>query len=201
MKSACPSRVRMRRRVRAALTGCLLATLAFYGWQNGFAEQGGALSLPKAFWLGLTVCCWLVLPPLVFCAPHIGRRLRAAYLLFWLPMLARAVIELWLLYGRGGWQYVYGMAHDVFSLLLLAVLAGLCRRERPRVWVGHLWVMAAMFAAETYFARYISAFNHGRHSAELWFIGWQPPHLANQLLTAALAVCLCGWLMYLERRA
>ena len=171
------------------------ATLAFYIWQNHFALHGGAIAFPKAAWLGMTVFYWLLLPPLLFARADIEARLRQAYLCFWLPMLARALIELWLLYGPGGWQYAYGIAHDVFSLVLLLGLYVYCRRSRPALWRHTLVVMASMFAAEIYFARYISAFNHGIHQADLWFIGWEAPHLPNQIFTTLCVLGLCGWLV------
>lgn len=181
---------------------CTAAALVFYGWQNHFAAHGGTIALPKALWLGLTVFYWLALPVLVF-RPHNRqpeKPLKLAYLLFWLPMAARALAELWLLYVSGGWRYAYGIAHDLFSAVWLLALWAAVRRSQPRPLVLTLPVMAAMFLAESGFARYIAAFNHGREHAALWFIGWQPPHLANQLITAACVAALTGWLVYLDRK-
>lgn len=188
-------RFRTLNALRLILPPCAAATLFFYVWQNHFAPHGGAIALPKALWLGLAVFYWLLLPPLVFMNPAIERRLRRAYLLFWLPMLARALIELWLLYGPGGWQYAYGIAHDAFSLILLLGLYADSRHSRPELWRHTLVVMAAMFAAEIYFAHYISAFNHGIHQADLWFIGWEAPHLPNQIFTTLCVLGLGGWLV------
>lgn len=179
---------------------CAVATVAFYVWQNHFAAQGGVIALPKALWLGLTIYYWLLLPPLLLAGGRLDARLARAYGWFWLPMLARALIELWLLYGGGGWRYAYGIAHDVFSLLLLLGLYWSVRHNGPRHWRLTLLVMAAMFAAEAWFAHYISAFNHGRPHAELWFIGWEAPHLPNQLLTCGCVVLLLGWLAYVWRQ-
>ena len=190
----------MRSRLRLLLLLSLAASAAFYVWQNFFAPKGGHISLPKALWLGLTVCCWLLLPPLVSTNQHIGRRLRRAYIWFWLPMLARALIELYLLYVSGGWRYAYGIGHDLFSAALLLWLWYACRRETDRIWVHTLPLLAAMFLAEAWFAHYISAFNNGLHHAELWFIGWEAPHLPNQIFTTACVLVVIGWLFYLERR-
>lgn len=185
--------------LRPALFLTAAVTLCFYFWQNHFAAQGGAIALPKALWLGLTVFYWLLLPPLVFTRRQLDNALRCAYCLFWLPMLARAALELWLLYGAKAWQYRYGIAHDLFSCALLAFFAFRCRHKMPRVLVQTLGVMALMFAAESGFAHYISAFNHGDAHAALWFIGWEAPHTANQLATLACVSLLVFWLVHLER--
>jgi len=56
----------------------LLATLAFHLWQNHSAQHGGPIALPKSLWLGLTLYCWLLQPPLIIRrapnppAPQIG---------------------------------------------------------------------------------------------------------------------------------
>ena len=81
----------MNKAFRTCLAACLLLTLLFYGWQNGFADKGGTVSLPKAAWLGLTVFFWLLWPLLVLADGRSSPRLRRAYLWFWLPMLLRAL--------------------------------------------------------------------------------------------------------------
>ena len=188
----------MTKALRTCLVACLLLTLLFYGWQNGFADKGGSVSLPKAAWLGLTVFFWLLWPLLVLADGRSSPRLRRAYLWFWLPMLLRALIELYLL-AVGGWQYLYGIGHDVFSAVLLLCAAVYCRRQQPAATVHTLWIMALMFVAEAAFAAYIAQFNTSHQHAELWFIDWQPPHLANQLVTSALVLGLIGWLACLSR--
>lgn len=178
----------------------LAAALLFYVWQNGFAAAGGQISLPKALWLGAAVLFWLVLPPLFFCSKHVSGRLKAAYFVFWLPMAARAAGEIVLMYGTNRWQYAYGIAHDLFSIAILLPAALLCRRATPRPLAANLAVTAAMFAAEVYFASYIAAFHRHHPHAEIWFVGWEAPHLANQAATAFLVAALAGWLVYLVRK-
>ena len=105
----------MNKAFRTCLAACMLLTLLFYGWQNGFADKGGTVSLPKAAWLGLTVFFWLLWPLLVLADGRSSPRLRRAYLWFWLPMLLRALIELYLL-AVSGWQYLYGNTFRPYKL-------------------------------------------------------------------------------------
>jgi hypothetical protein len=178
----------------------LAAALLFYVWQNRFAAAGGQIALPKALWLGATVLFWLLLPPVVLCAKQVSGRLKTAYLVFWLPMLARALAEVFLMYGCGCWQYAYGIAHDLASIAVLLSATWLCRRETPRLLAANLAVMAAMFAAEAYFAAYIAAFHRHHPHAQVWFVGWESPHLANQAATAAIVAALAFWLVHLTRK-
>ena len=104
----------MKRAFQTASLSALAAALGFYLWQNGFAANGGSIALPKALWLGMTVLYWLILPPLVFSSSAVSGRLKTAYLLFWLPMLARGLIEILLMYGTNTWKYGYGIIHDLF---------------------------------------------------------------------------------------
>ncbi|WP_455033714.1 hypothetical protein [Kingella oralis] len=81
-------------RLLALLT--LLATLAFHLWQNYFAPHGGSIALPKSLWLGLTLYCWLLQPPLIIRRSR-NPRAQTIWRLFWAIMLIRASAELWLL--------------------------------------------------------------------------------------------------------
>lgn len=183
----------MKRAFQTASWLTLAAALLFYVWQNRFAAAGGQIALPKALWLGATVLFWLLLPPVVFCAERVSGRLKTAYLVFWLPMLARALAEVFLMYGCG-------IAHDLFCIAILLPAAWLCRREHPRLLAANLAVMAAMFAAEAYFAAYIAAFHRYHPHAKVWFVGWESPHLANQAATAAIVSALALWLVHLTRK-
>lgn len=174
----------------------LAAVLLFHVWQNFFAARGGVIAFPKSLWLGLTVFCWLLLPPLLLRRSK-DRRARLVWRVFWLGMLARAAAEMWLLYGLHRWQYAYGIVHDLISAAWLAWGVYYCRRTLPEV--RHMGVMAAMFVAETAFAYYISHFNLERTRAELWFIGWERAHLPNLMLTCLLEILLLAWLGYLYR--
>ncbi len=179
-----------------SLITCLLASLFFYEWQNHFAELGGNVSLVKALWLGLTIFFWLLWPPMVWTDRRSNSHLKQVYILFWIVMLLRTGIELCLL-SINAWHYRYGIAHDIFSLILLLTgwLYTLKHKALPAQ--RTLAVMALMFTAESGFAYYIAEFNTNANHADLWFITWQAPHLTNQIITLMLVLGLSAWLYYI----
>ena len=193
-------------RLLALLT--LLATLAFHLWQNHSAQHGGPIALPKSLWLGLTLYCWLLQPPLIIRrAPN--PRAKPVWRLFWALMLARAAAELWLLYGAHQWQYRYGIAHDLLSASLLLIGARYARNppqrqpENPNqpipTEIRHMHIIAAMFLCEALFAYYIAHFNTSPAHARLWFINWQRAHLPNLIFTLLSEAILLKWLYRIDQ--
>lgn len=201
----------------------LLATLAFHLWQNHLAPHGGPIALPKSLWLGLTLYCWLLQPPLIIRRSP-NPRAQTIWRLFWALMLARAAAELWLLYGAHQWKYSYGIAHDLLSAALLYIGARYAQRQpenersafprnptehsefqqspnpkRPTPEIQHMNIIATMFLCEALFAYYISHFNANQPHAQLWFINWQPQHLPNLIFTLACEVILVKWLYRIDQ--
>ena len=109
----------------------LLTACAFHFWQNHHAPHGGAIALPKSLWLGLTLYCWILQPPLIIRRSHLPRA-QSVWQLFWALMLARAAAELWLLYGVHQWKYSYGIAHDLCSAALLLIGAHYAQNQPQR---------------------------------------------------------------------
>lgn len=186
---------------RRSALGCVIAVLLFHIWQNFFATHGGNIALPKSWWLGLTIFCWLILPPLII-RHSIHIRAKKVWWCFWLCMIARSVMEMWLLYGVQQWKYSYGIGHDIFSAILLLFGAFWCilgnlKIKTPEI--THMLIMSAMFLFETAFAYYISHFNDNHAHAKLWFIDWQRIHLPNLLLTILSEIGLIIWLIRLDK--
>lgn len=192
-------------RLLALLT--LLATLAFHFWQNHLAPHGGPIALPKSLWLGLTLYCWLLQPPLIIRrSPNL--RAQSVWRLFWALMLVRAAAELWLLYGAHQWKYSYGIAHDLFSAALLYIGARYAQKHPqrqpespnpPTPDIRHMHIIATMFLCEALFAYYISHFNANQPHAQLWFINWQPQHLPNLIFTLIIEAILLKWLHRIDQ--
>ncbi len=169
------------------------ASGAFYLWQNDWATAGGHIALPKALWLGLTIFYWLILPPLLLRLP-LSRPAQRIWQIFWALMLLRAILEMWLLYGLGAWKYAYGIAHDGVSAIWLFWGAWRFRQTHALAESPHMSVMAMMFMMEMGFAYYISHFNAQHIHAKLWFIGWEAPHLPNQIITCLCVLFLIFWM-------
>ena len=198
-------------RLLALLT--LIITLTFHLWQNHFAPHGGSIALPKSLWLGLTLYCWLLQPPLIIRRSR-NPRAQTIWRLFWAIMLIRASAELWLLYGAHQWKYSYGIAHDLFSAALLYIGARHAQRQpenehsefqrsqnskHPPPEIKHMNIIATMFLCEALFAYYISHFNANQPHAQLWFINWQRAHLPNLIFTLLSEAILLKWLYRIDQ--
>ena len=186
----------------------LLTTCAFHFWQNHHAPHGGTIALPKSLWLGLTLYCWILQPPLIIRRSRLPRA-QSVWRLFWALMLARAATELWLLYGVHQWKYSYGIAHDLCSVALLLIGAHYAQTQPQRQpeternhphpnhtppEIRHMHIIAAMFLCEALFAYYISHFNAQHTHAQLWFINWQREHIPNLIFTLISEAILLKWL-------
>lgn len=86
--------------------------------------MGGAISGPKAFWLGFAVYLWFVVCPAMGVDPAMPSPLRETFLVVGVSMWIRGVLELLLLYVVKAWRPPMGIAHDVLTLAMaLATLA------------------------------------------------------------------------------
>lgn len=94
----------------------------FYYRQNFAGQVGGPISVEKILWLNFVITAWFVVPAFLLRHPALDRALRIVLGTFLASMLARGVVELWLIYVTFGWNPVYGIAHNVFNIALIAVL-------------------------------------------------------------------------------
>lgn len=108
------------------LPGALLltaaATAVFAYRQNVAGQVGGPISLEKALWLNYTITAWFVVPAFLVAHPALSRGPRRVLAWFLASMGARGVAELWLIYVAFAWSPLYGIAHDVFNIALVAAL-------------------------------------------------------------------------------
>ena len=126
--------------------------MGFYLMQNQAALPGGGVAGVKVAWLGTVLLCWFWLPLLMLLDRSLcqARMLMAVFLG---NMLARAAIELLMMYQWHNWHPFYGMAHDIFSALLSLYLARRLSEKHPVR--QYLLVMAVLFLVETGFAWYM----------------------------------------------
>ncbi len=113
------------------LTGA--ASAVFYYRQNFAGQVGGPISIEKSLWLNYTITAWFVIPAFLVWHPALTRRLRTVLGWFLASMVARGVAELWLIYVAFGWSPLYGIAHDVVTIALIAVLRRRAEREPARL--------------------------------------------------------------------
>ncbi len=140
----------------AALGLLGVAAVIFHGLQNAPHAVGGAIALPKLLWLALALWFWYVLP-LLFVLDARLRPTRALHALFAANMLARALIELWMMYVSSNWHPYYGIAHDLFSAALVLYLSYALPFDAPLLGAQRSFflVLGLMFLLETGFAVYM----------------------------------------------
>lgn len=118
MPSSCGSR-----RVGLYILAVTTASLVF-GWaQNTFHPVGGAISVAKILWLNLTLLIFYVVPFWLWREPALDARLRSLFGLVLASFAIRAPIELYIIYRTRLWRCEYGLAHDLFTLLLVTWFA------------------------------------------------------------------------------
>lgn len=182
---------------RAYYLGCLFFVLAiagFYYMQNQPNQIGGAISLPKACWLGLALFYWYFLPPLLIAEKGSkNRTFYAGLSIFFASMLLRAVVELYLMYGKQTWHYYYGISHNFLSLIILLMLSFNTRKVIEKPLKVTLYLMIIMFIAEIYFASYMTFAIKDGYQKTIWFVDSTEKHLVNNTITAIMVMLLILW--------
>lgn len=113
----------------AALLLTAACSAAFYYRQNFAGQVGGPISVEKQLWLNYTLTAWFVVPAFLVRHPALAAPLRWILGSFLASMVARGVAELWLIYISFGWSPIYGIAHDILNILLIAGLRAAFRRQ------------------------------------------------------------------------
>lgn len=188
----------------ALLLGQLAAGLVFYRRQNRPGRIGGGISLPKLLWLNWAVFVWLLLTPLVALDASLTGSLRIVFSGFALNMWLRGLIELYMMYISKNWRPPYGVAHNIFSLLLLGGLLVGTRSGLPGFSEGwNSWalalsfVIAASLLVETVYAIGFHRAVAGRTTGDdaVWFAAADDPKFQRlNRLTVACNVPLFGFL-------
>lgn len=177
--SKCVSEQILKRICVGLLASLFFSAAMFYSAQNYFHVIGGVIAIPKLLWLSLVLLAWYAIPLLVSLDVRVVRNIRYIYKIFLWNMLARAVIELWMLYITHSWHPFYGIGHDLFSLLLLMVLMHRlppCSRALDKLCLLNLWVISLMFIIEISFAWYMARYfiTTGPHA--IYFVPDDPEH-------------------------
>lgn len=196
------SEAALRRSTWAALGLVAGVAVAFYVVQNTLRPVGGQIALVKQVWLAEAVLLWGVLPLLLLGDARLAGCLRRAFATLAVLMLARATIELWMLYVTLDWSPWYGIGHNA---LCVAVLAGFAARCRPRSALEelarrHLVVSAMFFVPETYFAWYMQAHFVTAGPRAVYFVPGDASHGQVLLITTAVVVTLTAYLAVFLRR-
>lgn len=182
----------------AAVALLAAAALAFHWVQNEYRPVGGEISWPKLFWLAYAILLWFVLPALLCADSRLDGAWRRPFFLLFLLMLARGVVEGWMLYVSLNWSPWYGIGHDIVcAALLLAFAAALYRRAASRLerlMLLHLLVSALMFGPEMYFAWYMQAHFNTQGDDAIYFVPDDPVYATVLRATTAAVAFLSVYL-------
>lgn len=183
-----------------SLLTALLFAISVYWVQNAFIPVGGAIAIEKSFWLATALFAWFVLPPILAADRRLPTTIRRGYLLFWIFMLMRGIVELLMMYVWRNWLPTYGIAQDIAAMLLLAWLFV---QNRPASKNGSLPVRAAtwnwvaiglLFVPEICFASYMLANFQTRGDDAIYFVPDDPQF---KLVLRASAFAVIAFSVYL----
>lgn len=179
-----------------------MAALLFFEYQNRIQPVGGPVSPAKAAWLAIALLIWVALPCLITADARVSRTLRRAFLALLILMLARGVIEGWMLYVTLNWSPWYGIAHDVTCMVALGWFV---REAQPataldRLMRLHVLVTALAFLPEIYFAWYMQSHFHTQGHAPIYFVPDEPAYADVLLVTKTVVLCLTLYLAFFLQR-
>lgn len=192
----------LRRAILAAIALLAAAAAVFYQAQNTLQPVGGNISIVKLLWLAGAILLWGMLPLMLLADRRLGLSLRRAFAVLAALMLVRAVVEGWMLYVTLDWSPWYGIAHDALCAVVLLALAA---RSSPRNALEgtvrmHLWITAAFFMPEMYFAWYMQAHFVTKGEAAVYFVPNESAYADVLNATSIAVVCLIIYLpMFLWR--
>ena len=190
---------------RFGLAGCLglLAAVAFifYQRQNAGLQVGGAISLPKMLWLTYAIAAWFVLPAFLWRDARLSDPVRRLFGGFWVFMMARGLVELFLVYQVGHWSPWYGIAHDLAAASLVIVMRSRIRRPesttRDRRALGFSTTLVVGLLIETAFAAIF--LQTGSAEEKIYFASadgsWRLVNLLTTVVVAFVYLDLGVWLV------
>jgi hypothetical protein len=191
------------RRLRSAfslvLGGLVVAAAAFFALQNSGLLPGGQVAPVKLAWLACAILFWYLLPCLLLFDRRLSRATRVAVTILLANMLARAVVELFMMYVSKNWHPRLGIGHDLFSLVLMSVVTVPVIRESGSLYASYLLVATAMFVPEALFAWYMLT-NASVPGETVYFVPNDPVHNGIMFVTAGCVVALAVFLVSFAKR-
>lgn len=179
----------------------LLAAAGFYSLQNTGVLPGGDVAGAKVLWLLFALYYWFIVPLVLALDARVSVTLRRAWRIFFINMALRAVIELWMMYVSLNWHPYYGIAHDVFSIVLITVLLLAHAREgrAARLLFYILPVMGLMFMVEIGFVFYLLE-RVATHGEAVYYVPAGEEHRSVLTVTWGMVIVLALYTLWLLRR-
>jgi hypothetical protein len=190
-----------KRRLFFVLFVLSLTSSLFYFLQNSAFFVGGAIALPKLIWLSYAILFWYFIPILIVLDKRVSRPYYLAFLLFLINMSIRAVVELWMIYFTHSWHPYYGIAHNVFSAIVVAIMFIILHRKSylDAVLSKYLLVLVFMFVAECIFAGYLLSVVW-KSSETIYFVPEDNDHIFILNITWVVVSLLTVFLIIFSRR-
>ena len=191
--------------LRFGFAGCLglLAVVAvvFYQRQNAGLQVGGGISLPKMLWLTYAIAAWFIVPAFLWRDARLSSPVRRLFGAFWIFMMARGLIELFMLYQVGHWSPWYGIAHDLCAASLVIFLRSRLRSAesttRDRRALAFSTTLVVGLLIETAFAAIF--LQTGSHEEKIYFASadgsWRLVNLLTTIVVAFVYLDLGVWLV------
>lgn len=176
----------------------------FYLRQNRQARMGGGISRAKALWLTYATYTWFFLTPILAFDSSVPYGIRVVLGCFAASMWFRGIIELFMLYVSKNWKPPYGIAHDVFSLVLLIVTSIWFRNDISITTSGiGAWIVAYLFfltgsmVCETHYATVFNSLVAGQTTGDegVWFASQSDPRF--QKVNRLTALCNTPLVLFL----
>ncbi len=176
-----------------------ISCITFYFLQNESQLTGGKVALAKAIWLGYTILVWFIIPTILILDARTPVIWKSIYQIFLSNMLLRAIIELLMIYTWLNWDTDYGIAHDVFSIVLLSTLALKNRAYiKDALFNTTLIIFILMFVVEIGFASYMASSIAGAGSS-IYFVPDNDEHEKIIFITWIINLLITVYLYFFSR--
>ena len=181
----------------------MLSAGVFFYLQNDNMIVGGNIALVKLLWLATVIFCWYVMPILLLLDSRLSKlEVKICYLLL-VNMLLRAIVELFMMYVSKNWDPIYGISHDVASLLLLIIIMVNYRRPKGAKYESSqltffLMAYILILVFESVFASYILSLQ--RPDEIIYYVPKLAEHQAIlQLTWLGFAICNLSLAVFIKK--
>lgn len=178
----------------------IVSAVVFYVFQNTGRLSGGNIALPKLIWLFYAIVFWFCLPALFIYDKRINSVWRKLYAIFFISMILRALIELFMMYISNNWSPYYGIGHDIFSIILICSLLLFNKNKIQRdIFLGYSITTLVMFVIEIYFVIYMLSNVVGTNDV-IYFVPDEGKHTYILATTWLIDIILTYYLFLFMRR-
>lgn len=182
-----------------ALGTIVVSALAFFPLQNAGVLPGGQVAPVKMAWLAYAILIWYLLPGLILFDARISPTVRLAVTVLLVSMLARGVVELYMMYVTANWHPWMGIGHNLLTFSLMLAVLVVTFPTMDKLYWSYLAVATAMFVPETGFAWYM-LLNASAPGSVVYFVPDDAQHKWIMILTFGCIVALSAYLFFFLRQ-